>query len=221
MQVMYTPSISDLDPDSLSVHSRVTDRIKVEQADGTNLVSSGIGKLAGAPAYVMPDMSDTLLGANAVCNLGNIMLVDDKQILCVSSNESSRAGLTAFYDFIRQNEHLLKFTAHVENGCYKVLRSKIKTLTNKWNMAHLISRYETVQFSDLYHFVRFWHEAMDHADIKTMLLIANRIVSHPFRGFPREFTPSFENIFQSLAIHATRQSQSTTFYRINGHIHTS
>ena len=68
----------------------------------------------------------------------------------------------------------------------------MKTLTNKRNTAHLISRYETVQFSDLYHFVRFWHKAMDHADIKTMLLVANRIVSHPseFRGFPREFTPA-------------------------------
>ena len=43
-------------------------------------------------------------------------------------------------------------------------------------MANLISRYETVQFSDLYHFVRFWHEAMGHADIKTMLLIATRII---------------------------------------------
>ena len=33
---VHTPSISDLDPDSLSIHSRVTDRLKVEQADGTN-----------------------------------------------------------------------------------------------------------------------------------------------------------------------------------------
>ena len=59
-------------------------------------------------------------------------------------------------------------------------------------MAKLISRYETVQFSDLYHFVRFWHEAMGHADIKTMLLIATRIASHPseFHGFHREFTPA-------------------------------
>ena len=31
---VYTPSISDLDPDSLSIHSRVTDQVKVEQADG-------------------------------------------------------------------------------------------------------------------------------------------------------------------------------------------
>ena len=154
--------------------SDVYTQLKVEQAEGTILVSSGVGKLAGAPAYVMPDMSDTLLGANVVYKLGNIMLVDDIQIL---SNESTRAALTAFYDFIRLNEHLLKFTAHVENGCYKVLRSTIKTLSNKRNMAHIISRYETVQFS-LYHFVRFWHEAMGHADIKIMLLIANRIVSH-------------------------------------------
>ena len=70
---VYTPSISDLDPDSFSFHSRVTDRLNVEQADGTKLVSSGVGTLAGAPAYVMPDMSYTLLGANVVCKLGNIM----------------------------------------------------------------------------------------------------------------------------------------------------
>ena len=59
-------------------------------------------------------------------------------------------------------------------------------------MAKLISRYETVQFSDHYHFVRFWHEAMGHADIKTMLLLAIRIASHPseFHDFPREFTPA-------------------------------
>ena len=68
----------------------------MEQADGTKLVSSGIGTLAGAPAYVMPDMSDTLLGASVVCKPGNIILVDDKQILCLSSNESTRAALTAF-----------------------------------------------------------------------------------------------------------------------------
>ena len=79
-------------------------RLNVEQADGTKLVSSGIGMLAGAPAYVMPDMSDTLLGANVVCKLGNLMLVDDKRIICVSSNESTRAALKAFYDFIRLYE---------------------------------------------------------------------------------------------------------------------
>ena len=119
---IYTSLVSHLDADSSHIHTRFTDQLKVEQADGTKLVSSGVCKLAGAPAYVMPDMSDTLLGANVVCKLGNIMVVDDNQILCVSSNESTRAALTAFYDFIRQNEHLL-ITAHVENGCYKVLRS--------------------------------------------------------------------------------------------------
>ena len=33
---------------------------------------------------------------------------------------------------------------------------------------------------------------MGHADLRSMLLIANRIISHPseFNGFPREFTPS-------------------------------
>ena len=39
-----------------------------------------------ASAYVlMPNiMSDTLLGANAVCKLGNIMVVSDKKIVCVA-----------------------------------------------------------------------------------------------------------------------------------------
>ena len=151
---IYTPLASNLDADSSHIHTKVTDRLKVEQADGTKLVSSGIAKLAGAPAYVMPDMSDTFLGANVVCKLGNLMLVDDKRILCVSSNESTRAALKAFYDFIRQNKDHIKFT---DNGCYRVLRSKISTLTNKKSIAKLISRYETVQFTDLYHFVRFWH----------------------------------------------------------------
>ena len=164
----------------------------MEQADGTKLVSSGIGKLARAPAYVMPNMSDTLLGANVVCKLGNIMLVDDQKIICVGSDASTRASLSTFYDFIHQNKDIIKFTAYEENGCYKVLRSQIKSLNNNKSMAKLISRYETVQFSDLNHFVRFWHEAMGHADLRTMLLIANRIISHPseFNGFPREFTPS-------------------------------
>ena len=63
---IYTPLDSDLDADSSHIHSRVTDQLKVEQADGTKLISSGIGTLAGAPAYVMSDMSDTLLGANVV-----------------------------------------------------------------------------------------------------------------------------------------------------------
>ena len=88
---IYTPLASNLDADSSHIHTRVTDRLKVEQADGTKLVSSGIGKLAGAPAYVMQDMSDTLLGANVVCKLGNIMLVDDQKIICVGSDASTRA----------------------------------------------------------------------------------------------------------------------------------
>ena len=46
--------ISDLDADSSSTHSRITDQLSVQQADGTTLVSSGLGTLAGAPAYVMP-----------------------------------------------------------------------------------------------------------------------------------------------------------------------
>ena len=59
-------------------------------------------------------------------------------------------------------------------------------------MAKLLSRYETVQFTDLHHFVRFWHESMGHAVLRTMLLIATRIVTHPseFHGFPPEFTPA-------------------------------
>ena len=131
-----------------------------------------MGMLAGAPAYVMPDMSDTLLGANVVCKLGNIMLVDHEKILCVGSDANTRASVTDFYEYIRRNKHLVKFK--VENGCYKVLRGKIRPLNSKKHMAKLISRYETVQSSDLYHFVRFWHEAMGHADLRTMLLIANQ-----------------------------------------------
>jgi hypothetical protein len=201
---VYTPSVSDLDPDSFSIHSRVTDQLKVEQADGTKLFSSGVGKFAGAPAYVMPDMSETLLGANVVCKLGNLMLVDHEKIICVGSDASTRASLSTFYEFIRQNKDLVKFTAFADNGCYKVLRSKIRPLNSKKYMAKLISRYETVQFSDLYHFVRFWHEAMGHADIKTMLLVATRIISHPseFRGFPREFTPAIIRKYFPVTCHS-------------------
>ena len=71
-------------------------------------------------------------------------------------------------------------------------------------MAHLISRYETVQFTGLYHFVRFWQEAMGHADIKTMLLTATRIVRHPseFRGFPREFTQAIIRKYFPVTCHS-------------------
>ena len=106
---IYTPMASNLDANSSHVHTRVMDRLRVEQADGTTLVSSGIGKFAGAPAYVMPNMSDTLLGANTVCKLGNIMLVDDKKIICVGSDANTRAALTDFYQYIQQNKHLVKF----------------------------------------------------------------------------------------------------------------
>ena len=141
---IYTPLVSDLDADSSHIHPRVTDQLKVEQADGTKLVSSGIGTLAILPAYVMPDMSGTLLGANVVCKLGNLILVGDQKIICVGSDASTRASLSTFYDFIRQNKVIIKFTAHDENGCYKVLRSQIKSLNNNRSMAKLISRYETV-----------------------------------------------------------------------------
>ena len=117
------------------IHSRVTDQLNVEQADCTRLLSSGVGTLTGAPANVLPRMSDTLIGVNAVCKLGNIMLIDDKKILCVSSNESTRAALKAFYDFIQRNKNLVKFTAFEDNGCYKVLRSQIQPLNNNKRMA--------------------------------------------------------------------------------------
>jgi hypothetical protein len=107
---IYTPLASNLDADSSHVHTRVMDRLKVEQADGTTVVSSGIGKFAGAPAYVMPNMSDTLLGANAVCKLGNIMVVDDKKIICVGSDASTRAALTDFYEYIRTNQKIVEFS---------------------------------------------------------------------------------------------------------------
>ena len=113
----------------------------MEQTDGTKLVSSGIGKLAGVPAYVMPDMSDTLLGANVVCKLGNIMLVDDQKIICVGSDASTRALLSTFYDFIHQNKDIIKFTAYEENGYYKVLRSQIKLNNNKrWRNSFLVMK---------------------------------------------------------------------------------
>ena len=92
---IYTPLASNLDANSSHIHHRATDQLKVEQADGTKLVSSGLGTLAGAPAFVMPAMSDTLLGANAVCKLGNIMLVDSDKIICVGSDASTRASLSA------------------------------------------------------------------------------------------------------------------------------
>ena len=113
------------------------------------------------------------------------MLVDDEKIVCVGSDTSTRAALKAFYDFIQRNKNLVKFTAFEDNGCYKVLRSQIQPLNNKKQTAKLLSRYETVQFTDLHHFIRFWHhfirfwhEAMGHADLRTMLLIATRIVTH-------------------------------------------
>ena len=59
----------------------------------------------------MRAMSDTLLGANTVCRLGNLMLVDDRKIVCVRSDENTRASLTDFYEYIRRNKHLVKFTA--------------------------------------------------------------------------------------------------------------
>ena len=93
---IYTPTEKHLDADSSRTHYRVTGQLNVEQADGTRLLSSGVGTLAGAPAYVLPSMSDRLLGANAVCKVEHIMLIDDKKILCVSSNESTRAALKAF-----------------------------------------------------------------------------------------------------------------------------
>ena len=110
---IYTPSISYLDADSSSTHSRITDQLSVQQADGTTLVSSGLGTLAGAPAYVMPTMSDTLLGANVVCKLGNIVLVDHEKILCVSSDANTRAYLTDFYEYIRRNKNLVATKSYV------------------------------------------------------------------------------------------------------------
>ena len=62
---------TNIDADSFRTRSRATDQLSVEQADGTRLLSAGIGTLAGAPAYVIPAMADTILGANAVCKLGN------------------------------------------------------------------------------------------------------------------------------------------------------
>ena len=121
---IYTPLASNLDADSSCKHPRVTDQLSVEQADGTKLVSFGISTLAGAPAYVMPAMSDTLLGANIVCKLGNIMLVDDKKIICVGSDANTRAALTDFYEYIRRNKHLVKFTALEDNGCMKSYEAK-------------------------------------------------------------------------------------------------
>ena len=218
---IYTPSISDLDADSSSTHSRITDQLSVQQADGTTLVSSGLGTLARAPAYVMPTMSDTLLGAKVVCKL-----VDHEKVLCVGSDANTGASLTDFYEFIRRSKNLIKITTFEENGCYKVLRSKTRPLNSKKQMAKLISRYETVQFSDFYHFVRFWHRAMGHADIKTMLLIAS--YSHrqqPLR-IPR-FSPGVHSTYYSqilssrLQCMSTRQSQSTSFQRCSGHIFTS
>ena len=123
-----------------SVQQNTLSAPNVEQADGTTLVSSGIGTLAGAPAYVMPTMSDTLLGASVVCKLGFIMLVDDQKIICVGSDASTKASLSTFYDFIHQNKDIIKFTAYEENRCYKVLRIQIKSLNNNKSMAKLISR---------------------------------------------------------------------------------
>ena len=76
-------------------------------------------------------------------------------------------------------------------------------------MAKLISRYETVQFSGHYHFVRFWHEAMGHADIKTMLLIATRIANHPSEFIPPGIYSSYYSqiLSRHLQCMPTRQPQ--------------
>ena len=128
---IYTPLASNLDANSSQIHHRVTDQLKVEQADGTTkLVSSGLGTLAGAPAFVMPAMSDTLLGANTVCRLGNLMLVDNEKMICLGSDASTRASLTEFYEYIRRNAYQIKFTAYADNGCYKVLRAEVEIEAN-------------------------------------------------------------------------------------------
>ena len=47
---IYIPTEKHLDADSSRTHSRVTDRLNVQQADGTMLISSGLGTLAGVLA---------------------------------------------------------------------------------------------------------------------------------------------------------------------------
>ena len=70
---IYTPMASNLDTDSSHVHTRVTDRLNLEQADG-------IGKFAGAPAYVMPNMSDTLLGGGVFLFVAQVIGHTGKQL---------------------------------------------------------------------------------------------------------------------------------------------
>ena len=70
---IYTPSISDLDADSSSTYSRITDQLSVQQANGTTLVSSGLRTLAGAPAYVKPSSSGALYWILTVCRATGLL----------------------------------------------------------------------------------------------------------------------------------------------------
>lgn len=81
----------------------------------TRLITSGMGTLVGAPAYVMPATTDTILGANVVSQLGNLIL-DDWKIFCVSSDANTSASLSAFYECIRRGKKLVKLTAREENN---------------------------------------------------------------------------------------------------------
>ena len=94
-----------------------------------------MGTLAGAPACVMPDMSETLLGANVVCKLGNIMLVDDQKIICVGSDASTRASLSTqpnhgqhYHKDVGPASQQTPFSPTLGNGIYARVENK-KSIT--------------------------------------------------------------------------------------------
>ena len=165
-------------------------RIEMESAFGEILSPTTVGSFKNlTPCYSLPvsDSDDALLSISRIVNMDKSILIDHSGLNIYENSSLVSSSLNNF-KILSASDLIL--TAPEENGVYCLLEHQIPDfIPSKFRKRFVktIQSYQTMNFKTLRELTEFFHRALGHPDLSTMLLMAT---SPSFTSWPKELTPS-------------------------------
>jgi hypothetical protein len=162
----------------------------MESAFGQVLSPTSVGSFKNLKScYSLPTTSstDALLSVSRLVHDKKSVLIDHSGLHLY---DNSKKVLRSLNKFKSSNTLDLVLTAPEDNGVYSLLGNQIPDFISpklRKRFIKTIQSYHTMHFKSLKELTEFFHRALGHPDLPTMLLMAT---SSSFTSWPKELTPS-------------------------------
>jgi hypothetical protein len=151
-------------------------RIEMESAFGDILSPTTVGTFKNlTPCYSLPLSSSdyALLSISRLVNTEKSVLIDQSGLHLYDNSPTVLQSLNKFKNFSAKD---LILTAPEDNGVYSLLSHQIPEFISpklRRKLIKTIQSYHTMNFQSLKDLTEFFHRALGHPDLPTMLLMAN------------------------------------------------